>query len=41
MVEHSDLLLLDNCGHFSTLERPTEVSQALCNWYLESSRARP
>ena len=40
MVEHSDLLLLDNCGHFSTLERPTEVSHALRNWYLESSRAR-
>jgi pimeloyl-ACP methyl ester carboxylesterase len=40
MVEHSDLLLLDNCGHFSTLERPTEVSHALCNWYLESSRGR-
>jgi pimeloyl-ACP methyl ester carboxylesterase len=40
MVEHSDLLMLDNCGHFSMLECPTEVSHALCNWYLESSRAR-
>jgi len=40
MVEHSELLLLDNCGHFSTLERPAEVSHALCTWYLESTRAR-
>jgi pimeloyl-ACP methyl ester carboxylesterase len=30
----SDLLLLNDCGHFSTLERPDAVSRALCGWYL-------
>ena len=34
----SDLLLLSDCGHFSTLERPDAVSAALCSWYLGETR---
>jgi len=33
----SDLLLLGQCGHFSPLEQPEKVSNALCHWYLNSS----
>jgi pimeloyl-ACP methyl ester carboxylesterase len=39
LVEHSDLVLLGDCGHFSPLERPQAVSRALCSWYLEQPRA--
>jgi pimeloyl-ACP methyl ester carboxylesterase len=38
MLKRSDLLLLGDCGHFSTLERPAAVSGALRNWYLETAR---
>lgn len=34
----SDLLLLGDCGHFSTLERPRAVNSALVNWYLEAGQ---
>ena len=34
LVRGSDLLLLGDCGHFSTLERPDALSAALCSWYL-------
>ena len=34
MVEHSDLQILESCGHFSTLEKQDEVNKALLNWYL-------
>jgi len=33
LVARSKLLMLDHCGHFSTLERPEAVSRALCDWY--------
>lgn len=29
----SNLVMLSDCGHFSTLERPGAVSDALVNWY--------
>lgn len=35
----SDLVLLGECGHFSTLERPDAVSRALCSWYLGTGPA--
>jgi pimeloyl-ACP methyl ester carboxylesterase len=31
----SDLLLLGACGHFSMLERPEAVCNALLNWYMD------
>lgn len=34
-----DLLLLGECGHFSTLERPGAVSHALRGWYLRDRLA--
>lgn len=34
MVEHSDLQILESCGHFSTLEKQDEVNKALLDWYL-------
>jgi pimeloyl-ACP methyl ester carboxylesterase len=37
LAPHSDLLLLGDCGHFSTLERPGAVSHALCGWYLSGT----
>lgn len=35
LVRNSVLLMLEDCGHFSTLERPEAVSEALCSWYSE------
>ena len=34
LVKGSELVLLEACGHFSTLEQPEAVNQALCGWYL-------
>ncbi len=34
MINHSELLILENCGHFSMLEKPYELNEALSNWYL-------
>jgi len=34
MVRNSELLILECCGHFSMLEKPNEVNQALRDWYL-------
>jgi pimeloyl-ACP methyl ester carboxylesterase len=34
MIENSKLQILESCGHFSMLERPLEVNQALRHWYL-------
>jgi len=39
LANGSDLLLLGDCGHFSTLERPTAVSSALLNWYRGSAQS--
>ena len=39
LVKNSELVMLDNCGHFSTLERPDEVNKALRNWYLGTPAA--
>lgn len=39
LIENSELLLLDDCGHFSMLEKPNEVNTALRDWYLRSSIA--
>jgi pimeloyl-ACP methyl ester carboxylesterase len=33
MINHSKLLMLENCGHFSMLEQPRELNKALRNWY--------
>jgi pimeloyl-ACP methyl ester carboxylesterase len=35
LVNGSDLLILEECGHFSTLERADAVSNALVDWYLK------
>ena len=35
MIEGSDLVMLENCGHFSMLEKPKDVNNALHNWYLK------
>jgi pimeloyl-ACP methyl ester carboxylesterase len=37
LAAHSDLVMLGDCGHFSTLERPEAVSDAMCSWYLEKN----
>jgi pimeloyl-ACP methyl ester carboxylesterase len=37
-VNGSELRLLEDCGHFSTLEQPAAVSEALCKWYRKDSR---
>lgn len=34
MINNSELLMLENCGHFSMLEKPCELNKALRNWYL-------
>lgn len=33
-MENSELVLLEACGHFSTLEQPAPVNEALLKWYL-------
>jgi len=40
LIEHSELLMLPDCGHFSTLESPERVGRALCRWYRENDQAR-
>jgi pimeloyl-ACP methyl ester carboxylesterase len=35
LIKGSKLVLLENCGHFSLLERPGAVNSALLDWYLE------
>lgn len=36
LIKDSKLVMLESCGHFSILEKPVEVNQALINWYLRS-----
>jgi pimeloyl-ACP methyl ester carboxylesterase len=33
-IEGGKLVMLDQCGHFSTLEKPLAVNKALRDWYL-------
>ena len=40
LAAHSEMLMLKDCGHFSTLERPEAVSQALRAWYTENGQAQ-
>lgn len=35
LLKQSTLEIVDNCGHFSTLERPDRVNEALKRWYLQ------
>ena len=35
MIEGSELVILEKCGHFSMLEKPQDVNDALRNWYLK------
>jgi pimeloyl-ACP methyl ester carboxylesterase len=39
LINNSQLRLLDDCGHFSVLEKPYEVNAALRDWYLGGSVA--
>jgi pimeloyl-ACP methyl ester carboxylesterase len=32
MIPHSRLVVIENCGHMSTMERPAEVTDALREW---------
>ena len=34
LLRQSTLEIVENCGHFSTLEKPAEVNQILNQWYL-------
>ena len=34
-ISHSQLVVLDKCGHMSPLEKPAEVSAALRRWLTE------
>jgi pimeloyl-ACP methyl ester carboxylesterase len=34
-VAGSELVLLDECGHFAPLEQPEKVNSALTQWYLD------
>jgi pimeloyl-ACP methyl ester carboxylesterase len=34
LIKNSTLRILNDCGHFSMLEKPLEVNQALQEWYL-------
>lgn len=36
LITGSELVMLDDCGHFSMLEKPVEVNRALTHWYLQS-----
>ena len=36
LIPHSRLLVLDGCGHLSTLERPDDVTAALSEWLVDS-----
>jgi pimeloyl-ACP methyl ester carboxylesterase len=33
-ILHARLVLIENCGHLSTLERPEEVTAAMREWLL-------
>jgi pimeloyl-ACP methyl ester carboxylesterase len=35
LVPHSTLVVIEQCGHMSTMERPAQVTVALCNWLQE------
>jgi len=35
LVKSSEVVLLDECGYFSTLEQPEAVNRALRGWYLK------
>jgi len=39
LLAHSALLMLPDCGHFSTLESPGAVTGALCRWQIEPDPA--
>jgi pimeloyl-ACP methyl ester carboxylesterase len=32
-IKKSELLLLSGCGHWTPIEKPTEVNDALLNFY--------
>jgi pimeloyl-ACP methyl ester carboxylesterase len=34
MIPHSRLIVIENCGHMSTMERPVEVTAALREWVI-------
>ena len=40
-IAGSRLVVLDRCGHLSTLERPDEVNQALRQWLAATAPANP
>lgn len=35
LIKGSDLMILEECGHFSTLEQADAVNNALLDWYLK------
>lgn len=35
LIPHSDLVVIEQCGHMSTMERPAQVTAALRNWLEE------
>jgi len=37
MIPHSRLVVIENCGHMSTMERPAEVTAAMRDWLTSLS----
>lgn len=37
LARNSELVMLDNCGHFAPLEQPRMVSQKLVNWFTQEN----
>jgi pimeloyl-ACP methyl ester carboxylesterase len=38
MIPHGRVVVIENCGHMSTMERPVEVTTAMHNWLTASAR---
>jgi len=37
LLKQCTLKTVNNCGHFSTLEKPAEVNKALTGWYMQKA----
>jgi pimeloyl-ACP methyl ester carboxylesterase len=40
LIPHSQLIVIEQCGHMSTLEQPAEVSARLSQWLVAATAAR-
>jgi len=40
-IKHSELAMLENCGHMAMIEKPSEVAERLNAWFTERQLLRP